>query len=105
MAPEAKNFKDEQIIEIKKIVGDKKVICGLSGGVDSSVVATLINEAIGKQLTCIFVDHGLLRKNEGEQVKEIFTKNFATKYSAKVRCIKCGFPSFNQVKTPTSSSY
>jgi len=73
-----KNFKDEQIINIKKIVGDKKVICGLSGGVDSSVVATLINEAIGKQLTCIFVDHGLLRKNEGEQVKEIFTKNFAT---------------------------
>jgi GMP synthase (glutamine-hydrolysing) len=75
-----KNFKDEQIIDIKKIVGDKKVICGLSGGVDSSVVATLINEAIGKQLTCIFVDHGLLRKNEGEQVKEIFTKNFATNF-------------------------
>ena len=75
-----KNFKDEQIIEIKKIVGAKKVICGLSGGVDSSVVATLINEAIGKQLTCIFVDHGLLRQNEGEQVKEIFTKNFATNF-------------------------
>ena len=75
-----KNFKDEQIIEIKKIVGAKKVICGLSGGVDSSVVATLINEAIGKQLTCIFVDHGLLRKNEGEQVKEIFTKNFVTNF-------------------------
>jgi GMP synthase (glutamine-hydrolysing) len=75
-----KNFKDEQIIEIKKIVGDKKVICGLSGGVDSSVVATLINEAIDKQLTCIFVDHGLLRKNEGEQVKEIFTKNFVTNF-------------------------
>lgn len=75
-----KNFKDEQIIDIKKIVGDKKVICGLSGGVDSSVVATLINEAIGRQLTCIFVDHGLLRKNEGEQVKEIFTKNFATNF-------------------------
>ncbi len=75
-----KNFKDEQIIDIKKIVGDKKVICGLSGGVDSSVVATLINEAIGKQLTCIFVDHGLLRKNEGEQVNEIFTKNFTTNF-------------------------
>jgi GMP synthase (glutamine-hydrolysing) len=75
-----KNFKDEQIADIKKIVGDKKVICGLSGGVDSSVVATLINEAIGKQLTCIFVDHGLLRKNEGEQVKEIFTKNFVTNF-------------------------
>ncbi len=71
-----KNFKKEQIAEIKKIVGKKKVVCGLSGGVDSSVVAALINEAIGKQLTCIFVDHGLLRKNEGKQVKETFAKNF-----------------------------
>ncbi len=71
-----KNFKLEQITEIKKIVGKKRVICGLSGGVDSSVVAALINEAIGKQLTCIFVDHGLLRKNEGKEVKEVFTKNF-----------------------------
>ena len=71
-----KNFKKEQIAEIKKIVGKKKVVCGISGGVDSSVVAALINEAIGKQLTCIFVDHGLLRKNEGKQVKETFAKNF-----------------------------
>ncbi len=71
-----KHFKKDEISEIRKIVGDKKVICGLSGGVDSSVVAALINEAIGKQLTCIFVDHGLLRKNEGEEVKEIFAKNF-----------------------------
>lgn len=71
-----KNFKKEQIAEIKKVVGKKKVVCGLSGGVDSSVVAALINEAIGKQLTCIFVDHGLLRKNEGKQVKETFAKNF-----------------------------
>jgi len=73
-----KDFKKDEIAEIKKIVGDKKVICGLSGGVDSSVVAALINEAIGKQLTCIFVDHGLLRKGEGEQVKEIFAKKFQT---------------------------
>ncbi len=71
-----KNFKKDEISEIRKIVGKKRVICGLSGGVDSSVVAALINEAIGKQLTCIFVDHGLLRKNEGREVKEIFTKNF-----------------------------
>lgn len=70
-----KNFKQEKIAEIKKIVGDKKVICGLSGGVDSSVAATLINQAIGKQLTCIFVDHGLLRKNEAKQVKEVFAKH------------------------------
>ncbi len=73
-----KNFKKDEIAEIKKIVGKKRVICGLSGGVDSSVVAALINEAIGKQLTCIFVDHGLLRKGEGAQVKEVFAKKFKT---------------------------
>jgi GMP synthase (glutamine-hydrolysing) len=71
-----RNFKQEEILQIQKIVGKKKVICGLSGGVDSSVVAALINEAIGKQLTCIFVDHGLLRKNEAKEVREIFAKNF-----------------------------
>lgn len=71
-----KNFKDQEIVNIKKIVGDKKVICGLSGGVDSSVVATLIEQAIGKQLFCIFVDHGFLRKNEGQEIKEIFSKKF-----------------------------
>lgn len=70
------NFMEEQIAEIKTKVGDKKVICGLSGGVDSSVVAALIHKAIGKQLTCIFVDHGLLRKNEGKQVKEVFEDHF-----------------------------
>ncbi len=74
-----KNFKNDEIAAIKKIVGKKKVICGLSGGVDSSVVAALINEAIGKQLTCIFVDHGLLRKGEGAEVKKVFTKNFGIK--------------------------
>jgi len=70
------NFKNEEIAKIRKTVGDKKVICGLSGGVDSSVVAALINEAIGAQLTCIFVDHGLLRLNEAEEVREVFAKNF-----------------------------
>lgn len=67
----------EQYIEIiKKKVGDKKVLCALSGGVDSSVAAVLINKAVGKQLTCIFVDHGLLRKNEGDQVEEVFRKQY-----------------------------
>lgn len=68
------HFKSEEILRVKQIVGDKKVICGLSGGVDSSVVAALISEAIGKQLTCIFVDHGLLRFREAEEVQETFYK-------------------------------
>lgn len=68
-----KSFIDEQVEEIRKIVGDKKVIAGLSGGVDSSVMATLIHKAIGDQLTCIFVDNGLLRFNEREKIEENFT--------------------------------
>jgi GMP synthase (glutamine-hydrolysing) len=70
------NFKEEEIEIIRKKVGDDQVICGLSGGVDSSVVAALISEAIGKQLTCIFVDHGMLRKDEGKQVKSMFEGHF-----------------------------
>ncbi|MFT6077424.1 MAG: GMP synthase (glutamine-hydrolyzing) [Myxococcota bacterium] len=70
------NFMEEQIAQIKAKVGEKNVVCGLSGGVDSSVVAALIHKAIGKQLTCIFVDHGLLRKDEGKQVKEVFEDHF-----------------------------
>ena len=62
------------ISEIKKQVGNNKVICGLSGGVDSSVVAQLLNKAIGKNLTCIFVNNGLLRKNEEVQVVKTFKK-------------------------------
>ena len=61
-------FKDEAIDKIRKQVGKGKVICGLSGGVDSAVAAVLIHEAIGDQLTCVFVDHGLLRLGEGERV-------------------------------------
>ena len=59
------SFAESKIAEIKKIVGDKKVLCALSGGVDSSVAAVLVHKAVGKQLTCVFVDHGLLRKDEG----------------------------------------
>ncbi len=69
-------FIQDQIIEIKKKVGDRKVICALSGGVDSSVAAVLVNKAVGRQLTCIFVDHGLLRKDEEKQVVQIFRDRF-----------------------------
>ncbi len=70
------SFLNESIIKIKKEVGNDKVICGLSGGVDSSVVAVLIHKAIGQQLTCIFVNNGVLRKNEAEKVVKVFRDNF-----------------------------
>lgn len=68
----AQAFIDEQVAEIQKQVGDKKVLLALSGGVDSSVVAALLIKAIGKQLVCVHVNHGLLRKGEPEQVIEVF---------------------------------
>ena len=70
------SFLEVEIEKIRKQVGDKKVICGVSGGVDSSVVAALIHKAIGDQLTCIFVDLGILRKNEREEVEERFKNKF-----------------------------
>lgn len=69
------SFIDEQIASIRKKVGNDKVLCGLSGGVDSTVVATLIHKAIGDQLQCVFVDNGLLRKNEFESVMELYTRD------------------------------
>ncbi|MDE3028316.1 MAG: glutamine-hydrolyzing GMP synthase [Paracoccaceae bacterium] len=69
-------YREEAIRKIREQVGDKRVICGLSGGVDSSVAAVLIHEAIGDQLTCVFVDHGLLRLNEAEQVVAMFRDNY-----------------------------
>ena len=67
---------EEQIARIRRQVGGGQVICGLSGGVDSSVAALLVHRAIGEQLTCVFVDHGLMRKNEGEQVVATFRDQF-----------------------------
>ena len=68
----AQAFIDEQIAEVRAQVGDKKVLLALSGGVDSSVVAALLIKAIGKQLVCVHVNHGLLRKGEPEQVVKVF---------------------------------
>ena len=70
------DFIDREIKEIKKYVGQGKVICGLSGGVDSSVASALVHKAVGSSLTCIFVDHGLLRKGEAKQVKKTFSEEF-----------------------------
>ncbi|WP_342753191.1 glutamine-hydrolyzing GMP synthase [Shouchella clausii] len=70
------NFIEEEIKKIREQVGDRHVLCALSGGVDSSVVAVLIHKAIGDQLTCMFIDHGLLRKGEAESVMETFTQGF-----------------------------
>lgn len=76
------NFLDETVESIRSQVGKKKVILGVSGGVDSSVAAAIIHKAIGDQLTCIFVDNGLLRHNEGEYVKHLFKANFSIKLKA-----------------------
>lgn len=70
------NIVEEKVAQIRARVGNKKVILALSGGVDSSVVAALVHRAIGKQLTCVFVNHGLLRKGEPELVEEVFRKQF-----------------------------
>ncbi|MFB9173003.1 glutamine-hydrolyzing GMP synthase [Roseibium salinum] len=69
-------YREDAIAKIRAQVGDRKVICGLSGGVDSSVAAVLIHEAIGEQLTCVFVDHGLLRLNEADQVVTMFRDHY-----------------------------
>lgn len=73
------SFIEDEIVRIRQTVGNKQVLCALSGGVDSSVVAALIHKAIGDQLTCMFVDHGLLRKGEAESVMETFGEKFSMK--------------------------
>ncbi|MCI8291512.1 MAG: glutamine-hydrolyzing GMP synthase [Clostridia bacterium] len=85
------SFAQESIQKLKEKIGDKKALCALSGGVDSSVAAVLLSKAIGKNLTCIFVDHGLLRKNEGDEVEEVFRNQFdinLIRVNAKERFLK-----------------
>jgi GMP synthase (glutamine-hydrolysing) len=67
---------EDQVAAIRKQIGSEKVLCALSGGVDSAVAAALVTKAVGKQLTCVFVDTGLMRKDEGEQIEETFTRQF-----------------------------
>ena len=69
------SFVESSIAALKEKIGGGKVLCALSGGVDSSVAAVMLSKAVGKQLTCVFVDHGLLRKNEGDEVEEVFGPN------------------------------
>ena len=74
------SFIKDTIRQIRQTVGpDEQVVCGLSGGVDSSVAAILVHQAIGDRLTCIFVDHGLLRKDEAKQVMDTFTRLYNIK--------------------------
>jgi len=73
------SFVEEQVKHLREKIGDKTVLCAMSGGVDSSVAAVLLHRAVGKQLTCVFVDHGLLRKNEGDEIEHIFRERFDMK--------------------------
>ena len=73
---EMNSFAQETIEKLKSEIGNKKVLCGLSGGVDSAVAAVMVHKAVGSQLTCIFVDHGMLRKNEGDEVESLFKGKF-----------------------------
>jgi len=79
------SFIDTTVAKLREQIGDKKVVLGLSGGVDSSVAAALLSRAVGKQLTCVFVDHGLMRKNEGDDVENTFTKLFDMNF-VRVNC-------------------
>lgn len=71
-----KSFTEDSIMQIKNQIGDKKALCALSGGVDSSVSAVMVHKAIGSNLICVFVDHGLMRKDEGDQVEKAFKEKF-----------------------------
>ena len=93
------DYVDRAVSKIRETVGDKKVILGLSGGVDSSVAAALIHRAIGDQLTCVFVDNGLLRKDERKKVEDLFKNNFKMRMKT-VRAEKLFLSKLAGVKDP-----
>ena len=93
------DFINNTIKELKQQIGDKKVILGLSGGVDSSVAAALISKAIGKNLTCVFVDHGLMRKDEGDTVEKTFKSLFKMNF-IRVNCEKTFISSLKGITDP-----
>lgn len=93
------DFIERTVASLKEQIGDKKVILGLSGGVDSSVVAALLSKAVGKQLTCVFVDHGLMRKDEGDMVENTFAKLFDMNF-VRVNCKEEFLTALKGVKNP-----
>lgn len=93
------NFIDNKIKELRETIGDKNVILGLSGGVDSSVAAGLLSRAVGKQLTCVFVDQGLMRKNEGDEVEKTFTTLFDMNF-VRVNCAEHFMAALSGVTDP-----
>lgn len=92
------NYIERTVAEIKEKVGDQKVILGLSGGVDSSVAAVLIHKAIGDQLNCIFVDTGLLRKDEGKKLPDELKNQYKQDYNEELRKVFTGSPVFYPFK-------
>ena len=93
------SYAKDSIQHIKSIVKNEKVICALSGGVDSAVTAVLIHKAIGKNLTCIYVDHGMMRKNETTEIKRLFKENFEIKLNV-VNASKLFFEKLKGIKNP-----
>ena len=98
------SFIEEACARVRRQVGDEKVVLGLSGGVDSSVVAALLHKAIGDQLTCIFVNNGLLRAREEEMVQRVFGENFHVRLEIR-RCQRAfSLPSFDGVTDPETEA-